>query len=271
MNYDTTQHENYDISWPINDDLIRDQNYQGSYYIPENNVSDYLTYAQISSTNVPISEHQPTKQNLREICTFFLKGSCRYGKFCRNAHAEVCNSCHNYILHPDKPDAEHTEHIRNCTPIKTFDESKDIECCICMEKVLSTKCGRFGLLNCEHPFCLSCIRQWRTNTILDNNVIRSCPICRDITYFITPSLIWVADKEEKEKIIDAYKSKLKQIPCRYFDSGRGECPFGSSCFYIHQYPDGSYQELEIRKAKNSEEETLILNQPKLNQFLNHIF
>ena len=27
-------------------------------------------------------------------------------------------------------------------------------------------------------------------------------------------------------------------PCRYFDQGRGECPFNENCFYQHAYPDG---------------------------------
>ena len=27
-------------------------------------------------------------------------------------------------------------------------------------------------------------------------------------------------------------------PCKYFDQGRGECPFNENCFYLHAYPDG---------------------------------
>ena len=27
-------------------------------------------------------------------------------------------------------------------------------------------------------------------------------------------------------------------PCKYFDQGRGECPFNAHCFYLHAYPDG---------------------------------
>jgi len=27
-------------------------------------------------------------------------------------------------------------------------------------------------------------------------------------------------------------------PCKYFDKGRGECPFNETCFYLHAYPDG---------------------------------
>src|SRR6218665_1051950 len=27
-------------------------------------------------------------------------------------------------------------------------------------------------------------------------------------------------------------------PCKYFDKGRGECPFNEKCFYLHAHPDG---------------------------------
>lgn len=32
----------------------------------------------------------------------------------------------------------------------------------------------------------------------------------------------------------AYSKK----PCKYFDKGRGECPFNEKCFYLHAHPDG---------------------------------
>lgn len=27
--------------------------------------------------------------------------------------------------------------------------------------------------------------------------------------------------------------------CKYFNEGRGECPFGNKCFYLHALPDGT--------------------------------
>jgi hypothetical protein len=36
-----------------------------------------------------------------------------------------------------------------------------------------------------------------------------------------------------------YKSKLGSIDCRHFLQGSGNCPFGTSCFYRHAYPDGT--------------------------------
>lgn len=31
-------------------------------------------------------------------------------------------------------------------------------------------------------------------------------------------------------------------PCRYFDQGKGECPFNDKCFYRHALPDGTLVE-----------------------------
>lgn len=38
-------------------------------------------------------------------------------------------------------------------------------------------------------------------------------------------------------------------PCRYFNEGKGECPFAGSCFYKHAYPDGRLAELEPPKPR----------------------
>lgn len=46
---------------------------------------------------------------------------------------------------------------------------------------------RFGLLNaCVHPFCLSCIRSWRS-TNEQGVAIKACPVCRVVSHFVTPS------------------------------------------------------------------------------------
>lgn len=42
-----------------------------------------------------------------------------------------------------------------------------------------------------------------------------------------------------------YRSK----PCKYFDEGRGECPFAGACFYKHAYPDGRIA--KFNKPKSS--------------------
>lgn len=41
--------------------------------------------------------------------------------------------------------------------------------------------------------------------------------------------------------------------CKYFDQGRGSCPFGGKCLYLHAFPDGTRAEPERpRKQLGSE-------------------
>jgi len=73
--------------------------------------------------------------------------------------------------------------------------------------------------------------------------VRACPVCRQVTHYVTPSLVWPADEDEKEAIMGAYKNKLGSIDCRFFDFGSGTCPFSTSCMYRHAYKNG---QLEVR-------------------------
>ncbi|TWW65085.1 putative E3 ubiquitin-protein ligase makorin-1 [Takifugu flavidus] len=38
-------------------------------------------------------------------------------------------------------------------------------------------------------------------------------------------------------------------PCRYFDEGRGICPFGANCFYKHAFPDGRLEEAQPQRRQ----------------------
>jgi len=42
----------------------------------------------------------------------------------------------------------------------------------------------------------------------------------------------VISGQVKQAELDAYKTTLYNIPCKYFTRGQ-ECPFGSSCLYQH--------------------------------------
>jgi E3 ubiquitin-protein ligase makorin len=56
-----------------------------------------------------------------------------------------------------------------------------------------------------------------------------------------------------------YKKKLQTIPCKYFDYGRGACPFGNSCFYAHVNLDGSKASYQLRKWMDANAEIRIAN------------
>ncbi|CAB4059807.1 MKRN [Lepeophtheirus salmonis] len=87
--------------------------------------------------------------------------------------------------------------------------SKEKTCGICMEVVLEKEEGdaRFGIMpNCNHCFCLPCLRTWRQAKQFDNKIVRSCPECRQKSDYICPSRLWVESKEDKDKLFSKYKT-----------------------------------------------------------------
>ena len=59
-------------------------------------------------------------------------------------------------------------------------------------------------------------------------------------------------------------------PCKYFDEGRGDCPFNENCFYRHAYPDGrpaSPKPKGRRKRQNAEGELDFMQQFSLWEYL----
>ena len=105
---------------------------------------------------------------------------------------------------------------------------------------------------------VECIRNWRSSTSPSNDELKStsktCPMCRSHSDFIIPSshfpLQSKADSTPggentvKNQIVDGYLSRLKTIPCRYFQQSvedskrnfRPKCRFGNSCHYAHTHP-----------------------------------
>ena len=115
-------------------------------------------------------------------------------------------------------------------------------CGICLEPVLAAGAPerRFGLLTaCTHAFCLGCIRAWRARLDLPRETVRSCPLCRRPSFLVIPSGRLVTDAARKAAASAAYARTTARIPCRHYDGGRGDCPFGSSCHYAHIRPDGT--------------------------------
>lgn len=167
---------------------------------------------------------------------------------CPYLHGDKCPCCQRCCMHPDDP-IGNEEHLNQCVAevergIKAAEAeqlSATIDCGVCLEKVLEKSDlsdRRFGILqNCNHAFCLKCLRDWRTKHD-QGSVVRTCPICRTVSYFVVPSSIWVESPEEKALLIDDYRQNMTGIDCKYYRRGDGACPFGDSCFYRHQDKDG---------------------------------
>lgn len=85
-------------------------------------------------------------------------------------------------------------------------------------------------------------------------------MCRQVTHYVTPSLVWPADEDEKDAITGAYRNKLASIDCRNFDFGAGSCPFSTSCMYRHAYRNG---QLEVRSLTTPAFLSVLLYFPRL--------
>lgn len=215
------------------------------------------------------------------ICSFAAAGECPRGDKCPHIHGNLCTLCGKHCLHPFRPE-ECEEHTKACEKrqkhLEALKRSQEIECSVCLERVLSKPTPaerKFGLLSeCDHPFCISCIRNWRSSSPSSgmdvNSALRACPICRKLSYFVVPSVIWYSTKEEKQEIVDNYKAKLKSIDCRHFDFGNGTCPFGTSCFYKHGYRDGRLEEVVLRHLGAADGNTVIAKDVRLCEFLGNM-
>jgi len=189
------------------------------------------------------------RKDYGELCPYTQQGECPFQGSCHYVHGDPCELCGKPCLHPSDQ-SQRRAHQAECMKVLEDDmqlsfaisRSSDKACGICMETVMeksNLKERQFGILTgCNHIFCLSCIREWRGRKEYKRNVVRACPECRVHSDFIVPSTYWHEDDKEKEKFIADYKSKLSKKACKYFDEGRGKCPFGSACFYLHAYPDG---------------------------------
>ncbi|KAM7421784.1 hypothetical protein PAMA_010032 [Pampus argenteus] len=218
-------------------------------------------------------------QNLPQLCPYAAAGHCYYGDNCTYLHGDLCEVCQLQVLHPHDPEQRRAHEKMCLLAFETDMErafaaqlSQDKVCSVCMELVVqkaNPSDRRFGILSsCCHVFCLACIRQWRCTRTFSNQIIKSCPECRVVSEFVIPSVHWVEDQEEKNHLIDLFKSGVSKKACKYFDQGRGSCPFGGKCLYLHAFPDGTRAEPDRpRKQLSSEGNVRFMNSVRLWDFI----
>ncbi|XP_074692748.1 E3 ubiquitin-protein ligase makorin-2 isoform X2 [Strix aluco] len=214
-----------------------------------------------------------------QLCPYAAAGACHFGERCLYLHGDVCEICGLQVLHPFDQEQRKAHEMMCMATFEhdmekafAFQASQDKVCSICMEVVYekpSASERRFGILsNCNHTYCLSCIRQWRCAKQFENPIIKSCPECRVISEFVIPSAYWVEDQEKKNELIEAFKQGVGKKPCKYFEQGKGTCPFGGKCLYLHAYPDGTRAEPEKpRKQLSSEGTVRFFNSVRLWDFI----
>ena len=119
----------------------------------------------------PPSSSQP-------LCPAFLaSGVCPRGERCDRAHGLLCARCGRHALHPADERAA-AAHEAECAArherLAARSRTAALECGICLERVMGKAdpaARRFGLLNCEHCFCLPCIRSWRQEGEVDTETV----------------------------------------------------------------------------------------------------
>ncbi|XP_047438015.1 E3 ubiquitin-protein ligase makorin-2 [Mugil cephalus] len=240
------------------------------------------SYVDAIRTGLQGSSQEPgggAYRDVSQLCPYAAAGHCYYGDSCTYLHGDRCDVCGLQVLHPQDPE-QRTAHHKMCLLAFEADMDKafavqlsqDKVCSICMELVVqktNPSNRRFGILSsCCHVFCLSCIRQWRCTRTFSNKIIKSCPQCRVVSEFVIPSVHWVEDQEEKDHLIDVFKSGVGKKACKYFDQGRGSCPFGGNCLYLHAFPDGTRAEPDRpRKQLSSEGNVRFMNSVRLWDFI----
>jgi E3 ubiquitin-protein ligase makorin len=244
--------------------------------------SQPLTYSGVAGAGLEMESEFldiiTTEDAASLMCPFAEMGVCPFGESCEYTHGDLCELCGKECLSPFDPEqrkAHHREcvesHEQEMERAFAAQKSEGKTCGICMEVVLckvSLSDRRFGILShCDHCFCLSCIRKWRSSTHARKITIRACPLCRTVSHFVIPSQVWVDEEEEKQKLIDHYKSNLRQQHCKHFNRGEGTCPFGNSCFYRHEYPDGTKAIVQPRVAVNDQGEGKLVGSHTLWQFI----
>ncbi|KAE8720789.1 E3 ubiquitin-protein ligase makorin [Hibiscus syriacus] len=253
----------------------------GGFLPPARNAWNLESVHQDLSDDGDVLEPRSGNVADRSICSFASAGNCPRGEKCPHIHGDLCTTCGKHCLHPFRPE-EREEHIKMCEKkqkhLEALKYSQEIECSVCLDRVLMKLTAaerKFGLLSeCDHPFCVSCIRNWRSSSPSSgmdvNTALRTCPICRKLSYFVIPSVIWYSTPEEKKEIVDSYKAKLRSIDCKHFNFGNGNCPFGNSCFYKHAYRDGQLEEVALRHLGAEDGHTIIAKNIRLSDFLSDL-
>ncbi|OUM65352.1 hypothetical protein PIROE2DRAFT_7651 [Piromyces sp. E2] len=153
----------------------------------------------------------------------------------------------DYYKSPSQKYAEIVNLSRKSITLGNFTQifKKDILVC----SICSSCPKQFGLLTeCDHVFCLDCIKIWRRTDSVSRELTRKCPICQKVSLHFIPSDIYCHSGPLKNHIIERFRSRCSRIPCRFYEkkgpNHTHSCPFGNECLFLHRNPDGSNEKFK---------------------------
>lgn len=184
--------------------------------------------------DVGIRRQQAMKR--KYIClSYFKHKKCKFGNMCKFPHISNENDAKLYICkNGDKcvyPNCifKH-ETIIEREDRRDAEEPEDCEtkCVICYTDVLQTK-KRFGLLsNCDHIFCLNCIKKCRSESTISIQNRLQCPYCRIKSRYVLPSNFYLTGYK-KQEALNNFIEKRKTIKCIHGNN----CNRITKCPYKH--------------------------------------
>lgn len=125
----------------------------------------YVFQIDFASLQRRAEEKTSPGKNLDIIMVLFPDALLNWGFLCTassNSYYRFLQECLN-------------QHEKNMELSFAIARSKEKTCGVCFEVIMEKATGeqRFGILpNCNHCFCLNCIRRWRQARQFDNKIIR---------------------------------------------------------------------------------------------------
>ena len=168
----------------------------------------------------------------REVCRMFvLTNRCKFDTNCMFLHTKdpeiirmtickfrtECRKIHCQFGHEVEMNMLNEEN-----------NVSDDNCGICWENIYTYK-KRFGLLsNCDHKFCIACIRKHRQNIQLPKINRSKCPLCRVPSFGYCSSKFFLTGVNKQNEFDKSSQNRAK-IMCRNgFDCRKQYCGFKHS-------------------------------------------
>lgn len=89
------------------------------------------------------------------------------------------------------------------------EKMKKSTCQICLKDVLKKQDPLFGMLpNCNHLFCLQCIKNWRQR--FNFGISKTCPECKALCDFVYPVREIINDDIRKKEYMNEENKKMRK-------------------------------------------------------------